>query len=308
MKRLKNNKGVTGVDIAISVTMIVITLGVAMAIYTAYSNKTKEVKRNTTATNLAMKVIETVEDVDISNDAIPEKPTDGNNTTEINIDDSNKVKYDIADIPTGYTIKLTRKKSEDDILANLAFEVDVTVTYKVKDKEKSVTLSTIKKYDEVEEAEKPDMEDTTIYGCIPVKYVASKNGYVKTNYKDEEWYSISSKIFPIVANATDNDFDRNGVIQLSECSEIYVWVPSYCTDSNGKYRFCSADGKIIQYVKNETTNIATYELSEMAVSSKMGGYWQKINSEQKPVDVDGNEITDSENAFYKLKNNLFTWE
>ena len=44
MKRLKNNKGITGIDIVVSVTLIVITLGIVMAVYTSYANKTKEVK------------------------------------------------------------------------------------------------------------------------------------------------------------------------------------------------------------------------------------------------------------------------
>ena len=68
MKKLKDNKGVTGVDIAVSITLIIITLGIVMAVYTSYANKTKEVNRNTTATNLAMRVIEHIETIKDIND------------------------------------------------------------------------------------------------------------------------------------------------------------------------------------------------------------------------------------------------
>ena len=43
------------------VTLIVITLGIVMTVYSSYSNQTKEVERTSAATNLAMKVIESLE-------------------------------------------------------------------------------------------------------------------------------------------------------------------------------------------------------------------------------------------------------
>lgn len=303
MKRFKNNKGVTGVDIAISVTMIIITLGVAMAIYTAYSNKTKEVKRNTTATNLAMKVIEKVEKMginDILNDSVTITKESSSEEKEKYglIKEKNESEDNVYDDLTGYTITIS-KKNGTGISANLAFEVDVTVKYKVKDKEKSVTLSTMKKYEEVEEAEKPNMEDETIDGCIPVKYVASKNGYVKTNYKDEEWYSISSKIFPIVVNATDNDFDRNGVIQLdgekANCSkyDVYIWQPSYYSINDNEIGF-AIKGKKIVY--SDESSIYKYTLGG-EVTTLSNSRWVKVETVNKK----------DPNKQIEYYDKLFTW-
>ena len=45
MKRLKNSNGVTGIDIAVSVSIIAITLGIVMAIYTSYSNNASSPSR-----------------------------------------------------------------------------------------------------------------------------------------------------------------------------------------------------------------------------------------------------------------------
>ena len=174
MKRLKNNKGVTGIDIVVSITLIVITLGIVMAVYSSYSNQTKEVERTSTATNLAMKVIESIETKEISDIEIKTGTTD-----EIDISNG----YGVDTIPNGYRITAKKINPSNTILQNIAFQVDVTVSYRVGNKDKKVALSTIKKYDEVGEAEEPDM-DSMPEGCIPVKYDSAKGGYVKTNEKD----------------------------------------------------------------------------------------------------------------------------
>ena len=68
------------------------------------------------------------------------------------------------------------------------------------------------------------------------------------------------KIFPIVIKLGDGkDFDRNGVIQLEDCDEIYVWMPSYGIVS-GKYKFCDKNGYVIKYLIDATTKIGKYQI------------------------------------------------
>lgn len=74
MKQLRNNKGVTGVDVALSVTLIIIVLGIAMTIYSSYARNVREVKRNTQATNLAMTVIEDIKGKSIEEITISDTP------------------------------------------------------------------------------------------------------------------------------------------------------------------------------------------------------------------------------------------
>ena len=338
MKKLKNNKGLTGIDIVVSITIIVIVLGIVTVLYGTYSKKSKEVKRITTATNLAVKVIEYIEGADINTlsdimpplSPTPENPN-GEKATEVN--SGNYGKYGLeATIPNGYAIKIiTTIASDNELMNSLAFQVDVTVTYSVENKDKSITLSTIKKKSGIEEAEKPNIKGDIIYNnnnltgndtvvlsgvsFIPVKYDDGKDGYVKANQYDSEWYSISSKIFPMVVKLKDNEnFNRNGIVKLSQCEYIYVWVPSYGTVSNGsslEYRFCTKEGKIINYQKDANNNIATYIADTTGtgiVTSRIStGYWQRINLDEKPVN-DSNEIIDDEdNAYNALKNNIFSW-
>lgn len=288
MKRFKNNKGVTGVDIAVSVSIIVITLGIVMAIYTSYSNKSKEIKRNSVATNLAMTVIENIEATDINDSAITEI-TPGGKT----IDGG----YGITDKPKGYTIIAKKIESSDALIKMVAFQIDVIVSYEIEDETKTVTLSTIKKYDNTGEAEKPNMADTKIEGCIPVKYDSDKGGYVKTNVKDTGWYSISSRRFPVVVKIDEEKFGVDATIQLSQADASYVWIPFYGSDG-ANYRYCDSSGNIIKYV-TDTTNISSYKITSDTVTD--------TNADGN-IDITGGQwVTVDSDPHKAIKNLIFSW-
>lgn len=309
MKKIKNNKGLTGIDVVVSITIIVIVLSIVTTVYVTYSRKAKEVKRTTTATNLAMTVIEYIEGSDINDPIITNMDT---SETEINSND-----YGITNIPNGYTVKikkttLSSAASGAELINALAFQVDVTVTYKVENNNKSITLSAIKKKSGIEEAEEPNIKGNEIYNnntllesdVIPVKYDNGADGYVKTNQYDSEWYSISSKVFPIVVKANENDFDRNGIIQLNQCTKIYVWMPSYYIDGTN-YRFCNKDGKIINYesdtvtlADSSTAVIYDYKVDDSEAEEYVQGQW---------IEVDSNLNSSNEN-YNTLKNEIFTWQ
>lgn len=309
MKKLKNNKGITGIDIVVSITIIVIVLGISLTVYSSYSEKSKEVKRTSVATNLAMKVIEKIEEKPI--DSIELKP---DTTDEINISTG----YDVDTVPSGYEIKAIKKEVESDpIINSLAFQVDVIVIYSVDGEPKSVTLSTIKKKNETKEAEEPNIKGNEItinegteeeakVEVIPVKYDVAKNGYVKTNSRDSEWYSISSKVFPIVIQASESDFDRNGVLNLTEkededtykfSGKVYIWQPSYYEINDNTVGFVDKETKK-KIIYRTIENIGNYILGEKVENSKLKDEW---------VIVADNNL-DNPNEQIEYYNYLFTWE
>lgn len=223
--------------------------------------------------------------------------------------------FGLGEIPPGYTVNIRKRKSADNIVAQVAFEIDVTVTYKIKNQDKTVTLSAIKKYDEVREAEPPKINVSngkyTINNpeitVIPVKYDINKNGYVKTTPDDIEWYSISSKIYPIVVVAYgdnfENNFDRNGVIQLAQKDikgnkyEVYIWEPSYYNVNTNTIGFIQ-DGKSICYMP-DTSNIYSYKLGEDKNAAGVGA-WLPVNEEN----LDDPNKTINEGDF---KDKTFSW-
>lgn len=306
MKRFKNNKGVTGVDIAVSVSIIVITLGIVMAIYTSYSNKSKEIKRNSVATNLAMTVIEHIETTDINHSDIASitptgKPIDNG--------------YGITNKPNGYTITAKKIENENVAINKVAFQIDVIVSYTIQDEIKTVTLSTIKKYDNTKEAEPPKIADGKIIvnknggsvqeitGVIPVKYDSAKGGYVKTQITDSEWYSISSRKFPVVVKIDENAFGVDSKIQLAQASNRFVWIPYYGIEGTNKFRYCDSEGNIIKYQTN-TDKISSYKISNTKVTPVYGGMWIEVDKDLK---VTTNSSTFN-NIYENVRMKIFSWD
>ena len=108
MKKLRSNKGVTGIDVALSITIIVIVLGVVLSVYSNYSDRTKQVNRNAKATNLAVQVIEGIEADDDLAEAIIESEENKFEIVEENNEEYFKDKdtYGIEELPKGYKVEI----------------------------------------------------------------------------------------------------------------------------------------------------------------------------------------------------------
>ena len=124
-------------------------------------------------------------------------------------------------------------------------------------------------------------------------------------------------------------FDLNGVIKLSDCSEIYLWVPRFGKVSEELYGFgYDTTNYMITYgntgnkitEKDEKTgtetkyNIIGYkenlskEISEVPKDFEgVSGKWVKVNSNLVPINNLGNEIEDENNILNILKTKKFTW-
>lgn len=323
MKFLKNNKGVTGIDIVMSILIIIVSVTLITIMYSKYIEKSKEIKRNTTATNIAMKVIDKIEN------------TKFDDITDELIEDN----FEIND-ETGYTIRV--KKVEE--IENVSIKFKVEVEYKIGNKSETIELSTTKTKGSFQ-ANIPDMSkgevkksaktinvsnstgDTTTgeYTRYVLKYSNTKKGYIKANTTDDDWYSISGKKFAVIAYAKESPipFNTNGVIDFNECSEIYVWVPRFIKDANGKYRFCyeQTNNPIIYKSESDTITISdsTYSVAKYIADTSnttgiteyasfkenevnMTGKWVRVNSDFDAIN------TDDKNILNILKTKEFTWE
>ena len=259
MKKLKNNRGVTGIDIVISVLIIVMSVGLIGVMFSRYSKKSKEIERNTQAINLAMNVIEKMKLTDY--DAIKKviEDADANKENYVEIDSEFDASYNGVDgfdvkkffslnnIPNGYLVKISQEEIIQEIITIL--KLNIQVEYNIGKEIKSVTLGLNKVKDEIlEEANPPDLTMTEVnqeiegYTRYLLKYSNSKKGYIKAKQTDDDWYSISGKRFAIVAYAKETDFDVNGVIDLEKCNKIYVWVPKFGR-SPLHYRFAKFNKK-----------------------------------------------------------------
>lgn len=61
LKKLKSKKGITGVDVAVAISIIVLTIGVVTSIYINTTNKSKESIRYSASTRIATQIVENIQ-------------------------------------------------------------------------------------------------------------------------------------------------------------------------------------------------------------------------------------------------------
>lgn len=303
MKKLKNNKGITGVDITTSIIVIIIGIGIISAMFTRYIDNTKKVKRSSEATNLAIGFVQYIEKTDFDViDKFFDADNDGIDETKRYMAEAEddiidlfgiEIKNFLKEIPSGFTVILERQKID-----GIAMKVDVRVLYdednsnynyysydldKVRNK---VSLSKIK-IKSISQVNLPNMEAEQVrsnlkegYTRYALKYSNAKDGYIQGKFFDNDWYSISYKRYPIVAYAKKEAFDVNGVINFDiqdKISDIYIWVPRFGKIDEKTYGFCyeKTDNMIVysntgNKITNQTIdNVITYDIIGYTVSTSI---------------------------------------
>lgn len=147
---MKNQKGYTGVDIAISVVVITIFIALIGTLVFNFNSGSDEMEYKSKALDYAINEIERLKALDINDQEIIDFETATSNDTAA----ENEI-LDENDKGTGYYIKIeVVDASSEDIMSEgdlgnreripgLVKEVTVIVTYQFRNQTKSVELSTI---------------------------------------------------------------------------------------------------------------------------------------------------------------------
>ena len=134
---LRNQKGITGMDITASIMIILIFTSIIVALYQNYATSSKNIERKAQATEYA---IETIEEI---------KSNTSEYFNEENSEKGEIIVYNNETIEsTGFskTAKITdyaAQEGNSDKKFGYAKEVEVSINYKVNNKEESVDLSTV---------------------------------------------------------------------------------------------------------------------------------------------------------------------
>lgn len=118
LKKIKKNRGVTGIDASIAVTILMIFVPLITTIISNTINVKEKINRKVIATNLAIQAIESVKQISaldegvISNQVVFDGKKGGHYV------------YGSENFPKGYTIEVEVKKG-----SSLDKNVTVTVTY-----------------------------------------------------------------------------------------------------------------------------------------------------------------------------------
>lgn len=145
---MKNQKGYTGVDIAISVVVITIFIALIGTLVFNFNSSSDEMKYKSKALDYAINEIERIKTLDINDqDIINSEIATSNGTAVENeiIDENDKGTgyYEKIDVVDAKDIMSDSDLNGREGIEGLVKKVTVTVSYKFRNQTKSVELSTI---------------------------------------------------------------------------------------------------------------------------------------------------------------------
>lgn len=271
LSNLKSEKGATGVDIVVSISVIAITIVVITAIYINIDLTSKKVERTAGATRIATNIIEEINRMyyeefsteletiytDATTNAtyryITATKTDETNYTFI-IEPkktSQDVKFFSTRIPKGYILNLEAVNtygSDTTDKYDIVKNIKISVTYNVGDKTEKTELSTAKSMEIVEMCNTPIFTEESFKFCdssikdnvnsltiIPIK--DSGTTYEKTTVNDSEWFNYTNKKWAKILLDASYYNQSTNLVKTGFEDVMYVWIPNFGQDSSGNFGF-----------------------------------------------------------------------
>lgn len=133
--KIKNQKGFTGIDVSISILIIIVFIGLITGLFYNLATTSARVERKTRATNLAIEIIEALK-VTNFNDLIS---TEENQMT---IEELNNLTSKEINIPNGYSYKILIEDYQD---SGVVKTLKVEITYKQGKSNENVSIETLVK-------------------------------------------------------------------------------------------------------------------------------------------------------------------
>lgn len=142
---IRNDKGITGVDITIAVIILTIFITLITNMFYNVNMIGTSINRKSEATYIAIQVIEATKQINY--DKLPSGETE--EETELAIEELNTLLEDAnkINLKNGYSVEIKvenyRKIKQDTTLEDIIKRITVTVKYNEKAKEKNVEISTV---------------------------------------------------------------------------------------------------------------------------------------------------------------------
>lgn len=257
-KKIKSEKGLTGIDIITSVTIIVITIVVVSMIYLNTTVESRNITRTAGATRIATNILENIEKLSYAEfldnfnletqGLATQTDADYLGYYLLNGGEDNQVFS--TKIPNGYKlyIKCTPNHGTHTEVSeqfDLVRTIEMIIAFNVGDRTEKIDFETVKTREIIGETNEPNTDYLLSSGILqsemyyyPVKYLDNSEVYIKVSEKDSSWYNYSNKQWAtvIVSKQTEDElFDINGkfigTINTTESEETYterfVWIPRF---------------------------------------------------------------------------------
>lgn len=313
LKNLKNEKGATGADIVVALSIIVLTVSVISMVYINLTNGSKNVNRTAGATRIATNILENIDkmsyeqynkalDAFATNDSKGWTVTGDANAKTIILEGKKTGTEKIFDtkIPKGYKVELTSQSiNAGDSLPkyDLIKKINVKVTFTVSKTEQNVSLYTSKEREQLAEVNKPDIDSLEITAgksYVPIKYSTTQQAYVVTNENDTNWYNYSNKVWAMVyVDSLSNinsikDAGKLSTAQANSTGNIYYWIPRFSTDGQALYNASNYPITNIQItaINDNTKKMSLFSVGTATLSADTNefnsngkkGIWKAKNS------------------------------
>ena len=278
-KKLKSEKGATGVDVVVAAAMILMTITVVSILYVNTSLQSRNITRTAGATRIATNIAENIQALSYEefvysyNGIAVTEEYKGEEYRMIQGSDSNYKIFDTK-IPTGYNFYIRAnevygshldKKEQFDLVR----DIEIVLTYKLGDNIEDISFSLTKQREIIGECNAPEMTYLRSMGvtnsntnAYPIKYVETIGSYVKTTVDDVDWYDCSNKKWAIilVSDKAEKDlFDVNGKY-TGVAAAKYMWIPAFFVNDKGdEFRAFRYNGSEQIITRSSLTSLADDE-------------------------------------------------
>lgn len=239
-KKFKSEKGITGIDVAVAISIVLLTIGVVTAIYINTTNKTKESIRYSAATRIATQIIENIQSM-----TYDELVYRCSNTSLSSVNRETDGNIFGVNVPVGYEANVTAPEittNEVDIIR----DITVNVSFTISNTTQTITLYTTKEKELLEQTNAPDLSLIDDYSDSNYYAIKYQNGsYIITATSDEDWYNYDDGYYALLLKSSTN-YSYGQTANSSEItSGLYVWVPRFGLDgSNLAYCYGTSNYKI----------------------------------------------------------------
>lgn len=261
---MNNKKGVSGVDITVAISVILIGLSLITSLILSINKTTNKVNREIEATQIAKEIFEKIKVIPYNEflDMVTIISKE-NYEDKLNIN-----------IPDGFNVTIEVKNKgitnfEEAVLHNISREGNIVVSYNINKETKEVRLPYVKCFDRVINKNNPDLNSNLI--------ISDKTYTISNEF--EPGYGIGDK-FVLADNIEEWQKYGKGADYFKERTarrlntdnqtDYFIWEPRYITDNNtgkdvyliGKTMYCSEPiTKTIEYPGGTNNTLSIYTLS-----------------------------------------------
>lgn len=265
MVNLKNNKGISGIDIVVSVGIITITLTILVALYLNLYISNIELERRTQAISYATQILEKVSELYYAD------VTTENFTTQTL--ENGKTQIAGIQIPKGYNVTVNIQPYNNNEATDVVKNVEVTVKYNIAKKENILNLSSYKTKEILIIPNAPDLGQNLV--AVKVQKNGAQSTYKLTNALDSQWYNYRNKTWALAV-------EKGKTNETIVTGDLYVWIPRYAyyTDASNKINveFLYTDkNKTVDDLGNLQALSADYIIDGKFTGDNAKGYWVKLS-------------------------------